>query len=163
MTESQNIIEQLRRALEADPWHGPSILQVLAGVTAEQAAAHPIPGTHSIWELLLHVTAWTRAVRDRVQNIAVELEGDSNFPPVLLTSEEAWRASKEDLIQAHAELYATVNRLADRDLSAPIPNRPYDRAFILHGLSQHHAYHGGQMALLKKAFELQRQQGASHS
>ena len=50
MSETQNIVEQLRRALEADPWHGPSILQVLEGVTPEMAAAHPIPGAHSIWE-----------------------------------------------------------------------------------------------------------------
>jgi uncharacterized damage-inducible protein DinB len=160
MTETQNIVEQLRRALEADPWHGPSILQVLEGVTPEMAAAHPIPGTHSIWELLFHVTAWTRAVRARILNIPTELEGDANFPPVRNTTEEAWKASIEDLIQAHAELYATVNALTEADLTAPIPNRSYDRAFILHGLPQHHAYHGGQMALLKKALQEQSKGGA---
>ena len=163
MTETQNIIEQLRRALEADPWHGPSILQVLDGVTAEMAAAHPIPGVHSIWELLFHVTAWTRAVRSRVMNIATELEGETNFPPVNHTSEEAWKASIEDLIQAHAEMFATVNGFTDADLTAPVPNRPYDRAFILHGLPQHHAYHGGQMALLKKALQSQRRPGAAEA
>ena len=151
MTEVQNIVEQLRRALEADPWHGPSILQVLDGVTAEEAAAHPIPDTHSIWELLFHVTAWTRAVRARILNIPTDLQGDANFPPVHNTTAEAWQASIEDLIQAHAELYATLNGLTDADLVGPVPNRPYDRAFLLHGLPQHHAYHGGQMALLKKA------------
>jgi uncharacterized damage-inducible protein DinB len=161
MTETKNIIEQLRRALEADPWHGPSILQVLEGVTPAMAAAHPIPGAHSIWELLFHVTAWTRAVRARIQHIATELQGDANFPPVHNTSAEAWKASIEDLIQAHAELYATLHDFSDDDLVAPIPNRPYDRAFILHGLPQHHAYHSGQMALLKKAYENQQRGGAA--
>jgi len=159
MTETQNIVEQLRRSLEADPWHGPSILQVLEGVTSEMAAAHPIPGAHSIWELLFHVTAWTRAVRARLLNIPTELEGDANFPPVRNATAEAWQASIEDLIQAHAELYATVNTFTDSDLSAPVPDRPYDRAFILHGLPQHHAYHGGQMALLKKALQAQSKGG----
>jgi hypothetical protein len=160
VTETQNIVEQLRRALEADPWHGPSILQVLEGVTPEMAAAHPISGVHSIWELLFHVTAWTRAVRARVMNIPTELQGDANFPPVHNTSAEAWKASVEDLIQAHAELFAVVNGFTATDLTTPIPNRPYDRAFILHGLPQHHAYHGGQMMLLKKAFQAQHSGGS---
>ncbi len=151
MTETQNIVEQLRRALEADPWHGPSILQVLEGVTAEQAAAHPIADAHSIWELLLHITAWVRAIDARIQNKAIELEGDANFPPVRQVSEAGWKAAIDDLRRAHADLYATVERLSDADLTAPVPNRPYDRAFMLHGLPQHHAYHGGQMQLLKMA------------
>lgn len=155
MTETQNILEQLRRALEGDPWHGPSILQVLEGVTAEAAAAHPIPDAHSIWELLLHVTAWVRAVNTRLQNTPIELQGDANFPPVREVSEKEWKAAIDHLRRAHAEIYATVEKFRDADLTAPVPNRPYDRAFILHGLPQHHAYHGGQMALLKKAYETQ--------
>ena len=151
MTETQNIVEQLRRALEAEPWHGPSLLEILDDVTPEMAAAHPIPGSHSIWELVLHVTAWTRAVRARLQNVATDLKGDENFPPVRTVSAEAWKAAIENLIQAHAELYATVNGFSSADLTKPVPNRPYDRAFMLHGLPQHHAYHGGQMQLLKLA------------
>jgi len=155
VTEVQNIAEQLRRALDANPWHGPSILQILEGVTAEEAAAHPIAGTHSIWELLHHVTAWTRAVNTRVQGNALELEGDANFPPVGEVSETAWRSAIADLRNAHEQLDRTINALTDSDLTAPIPNRPYNRAFILHGLPQHHAYHGGQMALLKRAMQSQ--------
>ena len=163
MTETQNIVEQLRRALEADPWHGPSVLQVLEGVTPEIASAHPIAGAHSIWELLLHVTAWVRAVNTRLKNQAIELQGDANFPPVAQVSDAAWKEAADDLRRAHRELYATLERMTDADLAAPVPNRPYDRAFILHGLPQHHAYHGGQMALLKKAFEAQHKHGAANS
>jgi hypothetical protein len=32
---------------------------LLAGVSPEEAAAHPIAGAHSIGELVLHMTAWT--------------------------------------------------------------------------------------------------------
>ena len=47
--------EQLRRALQGDAWHGPSVLELLAGLSASQAASHPIAGAHSIWELVLHI------------------------------------------------------------------------------------------------------------
>lgn len=160
MTEIQNIVEQLRRALEAEPWHGPSVLEVLENVTPAMAAAYPVPGAHSIWELLLHITAWTRAVHARVLGKEIELQGDDNFPPVRETSMEAWKAALEDLSRAHTELFTTLHGFTDADLAGPIPNRPYDRAFLLHGLPQHHAYHGGQMALLKKAFQAQQSEGA---
>ena len=55
-TEVGRLEEQLGRALEGDAWHGPSVLELLDGVTAHQAAAHPIAGAHSIWELVLHLS-----------------------------------------------------------------------------------------------------------
>ncbi|HMB91618.1 MAG TPA: PQQ-dependent sugar dehydrogenase [Rhodothermales bacterium] len=40
-TELQRLEEQLERALEGEAWHGPSVLEVLDGVSAHQATAHP--------------------------------------------------------------------------------------------------------------------------
>jgi len=36
--EVDRLEQQLRRALEGEAWHGPSVLELLADVTAEQAA-----------------------------------------------------------------------------------------------------------------------------
>ena len=47
--------EQLRLAVEGEAWHGPSVLEAVAGVSAEQASSHPIRDAHSIWELVLHI------------------------------------------------------------------------------------------------------------
>jgi len=60
-SELSRLEEQLGRALEGEAWHGPSVLETLEGVSAEQAAAHPIAGAHSIWELVLH-TAYTQLI-----------------------------------------------------------------------------------------------------
>ena len=48
MTELDRIRDQFRRAFEGEAWHGPSVLSLLDGVTAQQAAAHPIPGAHHL-------------------------------------------------------------------------------------------------------------------
>ena len=69
MTEVDRIRDQFRRAFEGEAWHGPSVLALLDGVTAQQAAAHPIPGAHSIWELTLHIAAWERACLRRLTAI----------------------------------------------------------------------------------------------
>jgi hypothetical protein len=55
MTETHRINSQLKRAQEGQAWHGPSLRELLDGVTAEQAAARPIPNAHSIWELVNHI------------------------------------------------------------------------------------------------------------
>jgi hypothetical protein len=60
----------LERAVSGQPWHGPSLAMLLEGVTARDAAAHPIAGAHSIWELALHLTAWTDEVARRLGGAA---------------------------------------------------------------------------------------------
>src|SRR6187402_3155670 len=68
MTEElTRLEEQLRRAFEGEAWHGPAVLEVLAGVSVEAAAAHPIPGSHSIWEIVLHLASTYRLVLRRIQ------------------------------------------------------------------------------------------------
>jgi uncharacterized damage-inducible protein DinB len=147
------VIDDLQRSVDGESWHGPAIRDILEGVTAADAAAHPVPGAHSIWELLQHVNAWVRAVHTRVQGTACELEGESDWPPVRDTSERAWTAAFDELRRSLAELVATLKRIGDAGLDAPVPNRKYDGAHLLHGLAQHNAYHAGQMSLLKRALQ----------
>ena len=153
MTGTKGIIDQLHRSVEGDSWQGQSIREILDGVNAREAAAHPVPGGHSIWELVHHVTAWVRAVHSRVLGKITELEGEADWPPVRETGEKAWAHAFEDLRRSLEELITTLESLSDADLNGPVPNRDYDRAHLLHGLAQHNAYHAGQMALLKRALQ----------
>ena len=149
----EGIIDQLHRSLEGDSWQGASIREILEGVTAREAAAYPVSGGHSIWELVCHVTAWVGAVHSRVLGKVTELEGEADWPPVRDTDDNSWASAFEDLCRSQSELIATLTTLSDADLNGPVPNRDYDRAHLLHGLIQHHAYHAGQMSLLKKAMQ----------
>jgi len=151
MREMEGIVDQLHRALEGDSWQGASIREILENVTATEAAARPIQSGHSIWELVHHVTVWVRVAHSRVLGDVSEPEGEADWPPVRDASERAWTSAFEELRRSQAELIATLRTLRDADLSAPVPNKDYDRAHLLHGLTQHHAYHAGQMALLKRA------------
>src|SRR5580700_4091961 len=91
MSEAHRIADQLRRAFDGDAWHGDSVFEILNGVTATRAAARPIAGAHSIWELVLHIAAWDGAVLRRLGGTAIELRDEQNFPPVKDTNEAAWR------------------------------------------------------------------------
>ena len=151
MAEARRIQDQLRRALQGEAWHGPSVLEVLAGVTAARAAARPLAGAHSIWEIVLHITAWVDAVRRRLGGQPVELAPEQDWPPLNDTTEAAWSQSLEDLSNAHAELLKAVSRLDGSRLNETVPGKEYSVYFMLHGVIQHDLYHAGQIAILKKA------------
>ena len=148
------ISDQLRRAIDGEAWHGPSVMEILKGVNASTAAAHPIPGAHSIWELLHHITAWTRAIRLRINGQAVELSGDTDFPPVTDNSEAAWQTAILSFRDVQTELLTKLKSVSNEQLGAMVPGRDYTYLFMFDGLVQHHLYHAGQMALLKKAAAL---------
>lgn len=159
MSQIEQIVQELTLAFEGEPWHGPGLIEIVSGVDAKAASAHPIAEAHSIWELALHIAAWERAINTRiVQRKALQLNDEENFPRVTDASESAWRQTIEKLRQHHRELVATASGLSESQLSEQVPGKPYDIRFMLHGAAQHAAYHGGQIALLKKHSALSTQQ-----
>jgi uncharacterized damage-inducible protein DinB len=153
MSETARIADQLRRAFSGGAWHGDSLLEILDGVTAAQASAHPVPHAHSIWELVLHIAAWDSAVLRRMNGEAVTLSDEQNFPPARDTSEIAWRRAVEHAQQVHEELVHAVSEFPDERLNDRVPGKKeayYTFYYMLHGVTQHELYHAGQIALLKK-------------
>jgi uncharacterized damage-inducible protein DinB len=152
MSETDRIVEELKLSFEGEPWHGLSLMEILDGVDAKTAAARPISGAHSIWELVLHIAAWENAIRTRIaEKRALQLSDEQNFPGVADMSDNAWKKALSGLRESHKELLATVSGLSESQLSEQVPGKPYDIRFMLHGAAQHAAYHGGQIAVLKKA------------
>jgi len=153
MTESVRLADQIRRAFEGTAWHGDSMLELLAGVNAKTAAAKPIKGAHSIWELLLHIAAWDDAVRRHIGGEAADLSDEQNFPPVKDVSEAAWRQAVESVKQTHNELIKAVAVFPDARLQDPVPGKTenyYNFFYLFSGIVQHEIYHAGQISLLKK-------------
>ena len=150
MTEIQRLVDQLNRAYYREAWHGPTVTEVLEGITSAQAAAHPIGQAHSIWEIVLHITAWKLAVRRRLLGEIVELSAEQDWPPVTITSASAWTAALENLKKAHDELVSTVQSLTESQLLEIPAGRKTNKYFQLTGVLQHDAYHAGQIVMLKK-------------
>jgi DinB superfamily len=134
MTEIDRIRDQIERALDGDPWCGPSLMSVLEGVTTDQAARR-LPGlSHSIWQVVLHVSAWQEAVARRVAGEPVSMPEEGEWPAVDDSGDPAWQGA--------------LQRLGDsRDPAMGSGMTAYAN---LHGIAQHAMYHAGQIAILKK-------------
>ena len=143
MREVERIADELRRAFYGPAWHGPSLREALAGISASAAAAHPIAGAHSIWELVSHLHAWIVEVGLTARGKTYEsLRGEKDWPAVT----GRWEDLMADLDRAERALEEAVLALPEEKLGFG----EHSLYLILHGIAQHHAYHAGQIALLKK-------------
>src|SRR5512134_2176608 len=154
MNEIAQIVDELQRAFDGDPWHGDSLTKILAGVDANAAARRPIASAHSIWELVLHLTGWTGEVAARMRGKPAGEPPAGDWPVAPTNnaaSDAAWRAAVAELATAHTDLIAAIRALDKQKLHTPVTD-PRNRelgtgmtyAQTLHGISQHYAYHAGQ-------------------
>jgi uncharacterized damage-inducible protein DinB len=152
MSRARHLGSSLERVVTGPMWHGPALANVLDGVTADRAAARPIAGAHTIWEIVLHIIAWAEIARARVKG---ESTGDptpeQDWPPVTATDAAAWARALDRLGACHRELAADVRALDDGRLDQKVANLDYSIDLLLHGIVEHGTYHGGQIALLKKS------------
>jgi hypothetical protein len=149
--EATRIADELARAFDGDSWHGSPLQEVLKGVTAQQAAATHPQLAHSMWGLVLHLTAWIEVVTLRLSDrrpIHTPQAGD--FPAVVETSVDAWKKTLDELKRQHLNLLNALADLRPEKFDEIVPGMNYPAAVMLHGTSQHYAYHAGQIALLKK-------------
>jgi uncharacterized damage-inducible protein DinB len=152
MSRGQRVADAIERSVSGPMWHGPSLADLLSDITPAQALARPLPGVHSTWELVLHITSWAEIVRQRLSGKATEdAAPDVDWPPVRDKSADEWRTAVERLKEAHRELAADVAKLDDSTLIGRVAGKDHSVLVMLHGLVEHDAYHGGQIAVLKKA------------
>ena len=150
MKEINEILDQLEINFRGDAWHGPSVMRLLADVSAEQAAAKSIQNAHSIWELVLHIKVWKDAPRRRLAGEAFEPTPEEDWPEVTHASEAAWVNVLKALEASHKKLAEAVSKLDHSQLHQPATGLDYSNYFMIHGVIQHDLYHAGQIALLKK-------------
>jgi len=153
MKEAARIAEQLRRSVEGPAWHGPSLLELLEGVTPRQAAARPIAGWKSIWELVLHAIVWQDVVRARLSGRfpAIKIGGPKDWPAPPRAAAPAWRAAVARLVRSNRALVKTALAYPEARLDRPVREGASSAYVQLHGAVQHNLWHAGQVSALKRA------------
>jgi len=151
MSRIDQVVDQLHRAFDGEAWHGPALMEVLEGIDAETAALRPIPRAHSIWELVQHITAWEEVVARRIQGQTVTVSDEENFGEKTPATDRAWRDAVAKLRDTHNNLIRLAASLSETQLNEIAPGKDYSLLFMLLGTVQHAAYHGGQIALLRRS------------
>jgi len=83
MSRATRLANHIERTATGPMWHGPALLEVLKGVACDQALARPLPDAHTIWELVLHITAWCDIAAQRIKgNATGDPTPEQDWPPV---------------------------------------------------------------------------------
>lgn len=151
-TELTRLADQLHAAFEGPAWHGPAVLEALDDVGAVVAAARPIAGAHTIWEIVLHLSATYGLVLRRLEGDATPLSPADDWPPMPEPTETNWRASVAELHARNRAMRDAVMRFDLAKLDQRLVDTPPYPAYVqFAGLPQHDLYHTGQIMLLKRA------------
>jgi uncharacterized damage-inducible protein DinB len=147
------LADQLERAFRGGAWHGPALMELLADVDLELARWRPWASGHCIAELVGHLTYWLEEVRRQLQGEAPrqgEPGSDWCLPP---DSEASWQALLARLEEAHGQLRTAILQLPEGRLDEARSGADTTLRGLLLGTLQHNAYHGGQIAWLRKLAE----------
>lgn len=147
-TEIERIVRQLEKTFDGKPWYGFSMMEILTGIDPQIVNLRQ-GATHSIIELVLHMSSWRMFAIKRLQgDNTFEVSPEMNFP-IKRTWEdalEALRKSQQALVEAAKGFPA--HRLGEL---VPSKTQKYTYYTLLHGIIQHDIYHLGQIAFIKKS------------
>ena len=145
MHQTQRIADAYRAATVKGAWYGPSLAELLAPIPVELATTPPVPGSHSIAELLQHLLLWNERVRNT---------SDSN-PMPRWQPEQEWAEPPipwNDLVsrwnQSRELLEEKIRNFPMDDLAKQVPGRNYPYGTLLNGIVEHAIYHSGQIAMV---------------
>lgn len=154
MTELQHLKKQLNDLWSGEPWFGRPVLQLLAGISNEEAYYQP-EGQHCIAELVWHMVNWREFTVSRVlQDGATTLQhfeaGD--WRVVSPGSQNDWPGAEAALFRSQEVLLQALNAVTNQKLEEKVVERTYSFRELLHGIIQHDIYHLGQIAYVRKVW-----------
>lgn len=152
--EVLRIIDLFNDTYESEQaWHGPSLVEVLRGVTPRMADRRIASSTHTIAELVFHITTWRIfAVRKLQGDAKFDIKSnEKNWKTFSVVDDFEWETLQMELSLSQEELIGELEKkTSDKFLEDIVPGRDYTYYTLLHGLVNHDLYHAGQIALIKK-------------
>ena len=145
MTETKQIADAYRAVTLKGAWYGPTLAELLAKTSPEEAIKPPVPGAHSISELLQHLLLWNERVRNTSDSTPMpkwEAEKEWAEPSIPWNELVArWNKSRHLLEER-------IQNFPAADLTKQVPGRNYPYSTLLPGIVQHTIYDSGQIAMV---------------
>ena len=152
MQEPQRIAQLYADWYTGNPWSCIRLTDILRDITPEMAAAHPIPGANSIWQLVQHCLGWRANVLRKLQGEVFESPQDNYLGPLTDTTPSAWQHLMEKLAANEQQWQAYLSSLTNETLNtAYAPSKGEFTVYqVIHGILHHDNYHFGQIVMLAK-------------
>lgn len=159
-TRIENYVKQLNQLYDGDNWTGETFIGKLNAINEQTAFAQPVPGMHSVAEILWHSIYWRTAILKRIQGdveFTAKTAKEQNFLPIETLKKKGLKGLLADLKKSNDDLVNQLNSSSDEILDKEYkPGSKIEPE--VEGLIQHDYYHLGQIgyviAALKKTEHL---------
>ncbi|MHC4779120.1 MAG: DinB family protein [Planctomycetota bacterium] len=156
MSEVLRIKDLISSAYDGPNWYGMPLVEIMKGLEAGGATSKLDEDSKSIWEIVLHVTAWTREVDRRLAGLFAFGPEEGDWPLVPEPTPANWSNTLEDLEAAHSKLMSALDDFPEDRLGAVVGSEREAQAGVtfhrmLHGLIHHTVYHSAQIAMTRRS------------
>ena len=145
MTQTQQIADSYHAVTVQGAWYGPTLAELIARTSPQEAVKPPLSGANSISALLQHLLLWNERVRKACESTPMprwEAEKEWAEPPIPWNELVArWNQSRDGLEER-------IRNFPDQELTNQVPGRDYPYQTLLPGIVQHTIHHSGQIAMI---------------
>jgi len=160
MERLYNYIHQIQQLYAGDNWLDESFIKKLKNENNDTAFVQPIPGVHSVAEIVWHVIYWRNTL---IKNMEGDLGyrdrtvDELNFLSNKTLQEKGWDDLISQLEASQQKLIGLLDKQTDDFLDTFYrENDTYD--YLVSGIIQHDSYHLGQIGLVQKMLLVQQSQ-----
>jgi uncharacterized damage-inducible protein DinB len=151
MTLAEAFADQIEKSITGPAWYGLSVVEAISDVNAEEALFRLDEGSHSIWQQVWHLNNWIGVFHNRLNGKETPwLPEEEDWPSTEGLNEREWKKTQATMIESHKGFVEVARKLSDSQLNEQVPGKDYSFGFMLQGITQHVAYHTGQIVLVKK-------------
>jgi uncharacterized damage-inducible protein DinB len=152
----QQHIEQLQRVYQGANWVEEDYQKKLNNLPQDEAFTQPVPGVHSVAELVWHCAYWRRVnVQRLLGNNAYRDQTfqQLNFLPLEELRQKGWAQLLQELKDSQKEILDLLKDKTDDFLENTYkPGHTFD--FLIEGTVQHDYYHLGQIGLVLRILQV---------
>lgn len=154
-----HIIKQLKEIQEGKIWIGENFNKKLKNLTSEIAFTRPISTLHSVAEIVSHLTVWRQETILKINtgegSITDDLE--ANWYEVQQLKKIGWNQLITDFNKSSIELIQLLETKDDSFLEQIYFDTDYKKnypySFVIEGMLHHDIYHLGQIGILLKLIQ----------
>jgi len=155
-TKVKNYISKFEQVYGGGNWLAENFEAKLNAITEKQAFARPIPGVHSVAEIIWHCIYWRTVLLKRIEgNLSYRSEtvDTLNFLTIEDLQKKGWPNLLQELSETQCTLLKLLSLKNDSFLELEYePGHTYD--YIIEGTLQHDLYHLGQIGLVLKILKV---------
>ncbi|MFC4619550.1 DinB family protein [Camelliibacillus cellulosilyticus] len=152
----KDVLLDMMAACHDDPSWYPTFRQSIDGLSAEEATWKANDSSHSIWQLVNHLTYWNERWMRRFTGEeifkSIGKNNDMTFEITIDTSEENWQSAVKRLDATYTQWRSAIVECPESKLDANIPDYPEGCPWWagLSNLCTHNTYHIGQIIFIRK-------------